>query len=57
MLRERSSTSRIENNVELVKKIVSEDLLLTVRLISDELGLNRNSILANNHKRSGNAQT
>ena len=40
----RSSTSRNETNVELVKKIVRGDRRLTVQLISDELILNRNSI-------------
>ena len=40
----RPSTSRDETNVELVKKIVCGDHPLTVRLISDELGLNRNSL-------------
>ena len=40
----RPSTSRDETNVELVKKIVRGDRRLTVRLILDELGLNRNSI-------------
>ena len=40
----RPSTSRNETNVELVKKMVRGDRLLTVRPISDELGLNRNSV-------------
>ena len=40
----RPFTSRNKTNVELVKKIVCGDRRLTVRLISDELGLNRNSI-------------
>ena len=40
----RPSTSRNETNVELVKKIVHGDRRSTVRLISDELGLNRSSI-------------
>ena len=40
----RPSTSRNETNVELVKKNVRGDRRLTVQLISDELGLNRNSI-------------
>ena len=40
----RPSTSRNETNVELVKKMVRGDSRLTVRPISDELGLNRNSV-------------
>ena len=40
----RPSISRNKTNVELVKKIVRGDHRLTVQLISDELGLNRNSI-------------
>ena len=40
----RPSTSRSETNVELVKKIVRGDRRLTMRLISDELGLNRKRI-------------
>ena len=40
----RPSTSRNEVNVELVKKMVREDRRLTVRLISDELGLNRSGV-------------
>ena len=40
----RLSTCKNEINVELVKKIVRGDRRLTVRLISNELGLNRNSI-------------
>ena len=53
----RPSTSRNETNVELVKKIVRGDYRLTVQLISDELRLNQNSNLANNHRRCGNAQS
>ena len=40
----RPSTSRNETNVELIKKMVRGDRRLTVRLISDELKFNRNSI-------------
>ena len=40
----RPSTSRNEDNVELVKKMMRGDSRLTVRLISDKRGLNRNSI-------------
>ena len=40
----RPSTSRNKTNVELVKRVVRGDRRLTVRLISDELGLNRNSV-------------
>ena len=40
----RPSTSSNETNVKLVKKIVHGDCLLTVRLISDKLGLNQNNL-------------
>ena len=40
----RPSTSRNETNVELAKKMVRGDRRLTMQLISDELGLNQNSI-------------
>ena len=40
----RPSTSRNEDNVELVKKMMRGDSRLPVRLISDKRGLNRNSI-------------
>ena len=39
----RPSISRNETNAELVKKMVRGDRRLTVRLISDEPRLNRNS--------------
>ena len=39
----RPSTSRNEANVELVKKMERKDRRLIVGLISDELGLSRNS--------------
>ena len=42
--RGRPSASRTEAYVELVKKIVRGNHRLTVRLILDELGLNRNSV-------------
>ena len=38
------STRRNETNVELLKKMVHRDCWLTVLLISDELGLDQNSI-------------
>ena len=40
----RPSTSRNEADVKLVKKMVREDRWLTVRPISDELGLNQNRV-------------
>ena len=40
----RPSTSRNETNIELVKKMVHGNCWLTVLLISNELGLNQNSV-------------
>ena len=45
----RPSTSKNEANVELVKKIVRGDCRLTVRLISDKVGLNPNSVYFDQH--------
>ena len=43
-MRRRPSTSTSETNFELVKKMVCEDCRLSMLQISNELGLNRNSI-------------
>ena len=40
----RPSTSRTEANVERVRQMVPSDRQLTVRLIANELGMNRNSV-------------
>ena len=39
-----------------MKKMVPGGCRLIVRLISNELGLSRNNVLQNSHRRSGNAE-
>ena len=47
----RPLTSRTADNVERVKQMVPGDCRLTVRMIADELEINRDSVLEDYHGR------
>ena len=52
----RPSTTRTGENITRVKQLVRSDRMLTVRMISDELSLNREKSADNLAARSGDAK-